>query len=169
VVVSLPNSKTNVNEEYFPEDVQRKLGVLPGQVVDYKALVGDPSDNIPGVKGIGEKTAVSLLAQYETLDNIYGHLDEISGRAGTALAAGRENAYLSQDLARIRTDLKLRFDLTQAEIGRFNPAAVEDIFRQLEFRTSLSGFTISSRSCTPAWRAPHSKVCSQRLPSRLWN
>lgn len=57
VVVSLPNSKTNTSEDYFPEDVQRKLGILPSQVVDYKALVGDPSDNIPGVKGIGEKTA----------------------------------------------------------------------------------------------------------------
>ncbi len=135
VVVSLPNSKTNTVEDYFPEDVQRKLGVLPGQVVDYKALVGDVSDNIPGVKGIGEKTAVSLLEKYENLDNIYGHLDEISGRAGASLAAGREAAYLSQDLARIRTDLKLRFDLTQAEIDRFNPAAVEDLFRQLEFRT----------------------------------
>src|SRR5690606_30864409 len=86
-------------------------------------------------KGIGEKTAVILLAKYKTLDNIYGHLDEISGRAGAALAAGKQDAYLSQDLARIRTDLKLRFDLTQAEIDRFNPAAVEELFRQLEFRT----------------------------------
>ncbi|MEL7646013.1 MAG: DNA polymerase I [Anaerolineaceae bacterium] len=135
VVVSLPNSKTNVNEDFFPEDVQRKLGVLPGQVVDYKALVGDPSDNIPGVKGIGEKTAVSLLEKYGSLDNIYAHLEEISGRAGAALSAGKQDAYLSQDLARIRTDLKLRFDLTQAESDRFNPAAVEDLFRQLEFRT----------------------------------
>ena len=135
VVVSLPNSKTNTSEDYFPEDVQRKLGILPSQVVDYKALVGDPSDNIPGVKGIGEKTAVSLLSKYGTLDNIYEHLAEISGRAGAALAAGKQDAYLSQDLARIRTDLKLRFDLTQAEADRFNPAAVEDLFRQLEFRT----------------------------------
>ncbi|MEN6555177.1 MAG: DNA polymerase I [Anaerolineaceae bacterium] len=135
VVVSLPNNKTNTNEDYFPEDVQRKLGVLPEQVVDYKALVGDASDNIPGVKGIGEKTAVSLLEKYGSLDNIYAHLNEISGRAGAALAAGKPEAYLSQDLARIRTDLKLRFDLTQAESDRFNPGAVEDLFRQLEFRT----------------------------------
>ncbi|HOG77701.1 MAG TPA: DNA polymerase I [Anaerolineaceae bacterium] len=135
VVVSLPNSKTNTSEDYFPEDVQRKLGVLPEQVVDYKALVGDPSDNIPGVKGIGEKTAVSLLAKYGTLDSIYEHLSEISGRAGAALEAGKQDAYLSQNLARIRTDLKLRFDLTHAEADRFNPAAVEDLFRQLEFRT----------------------------------
>ncbi|MFZ3070999.1 MAG: DNA polymerase I [Anaerolineaceae bacterium] len=135
IVVSLPNTKTNTNEDYFPEDVQRKLGVLPEQVVDYKALVGDPSDNIPGVKGIGEKTAVSLLEKYGTLDAIYASLPEITSRAGTALSGGKESAYLSQDLARIRTNLNVKLDLDQAETNRFNPAAVENLFRQLEFRT----------------------------------
>ncbi|MGV8049846.1 MAG: DNA polymerase I [Anaerolineaceae bacterium] len=135
IVVSLPNTKTNANEDYFPEDVQRKLGVLPEQVVDYKALVGDSSDNIPGVHGIGEKTAVSLLEKYGNLDNIYANLSEITGRAGAALTAGRESAYLSQDLARIRIDLNVKLDLDQAKTDCFNPAAVESIFRQLEFRT----------------------------------
>jgi len=135
VVVALPNSRTNTSEEYFPEDVKKKLGVYPEQVVDYKALVGDPSDNIPGVKGIGEKTAVNLLDKYPTLDEIYVHLDEIGGRTAELLKAGKEAAYLSQNLARIRTDLNVKLDLSQAEISRFNPEAVEDLFHQLEFRT----------------------------------
>ncbi len=135
IVVSLPNTKANGNEDYFPEDVKRKLGVLPDQVVDYKALVGDSSDNIPGVRGIGEKTAVILLEKYGTLDEVYAHLSEITGRAKTALEGGKESAYLSQTLAQIRTDLGVKLDLRQAEISRFNPAAVEELFRQLEFRT----------------------------------
>ena len=137
IVVSLPTHNLSDSEDYFPEDVQRKMGILPEQVVDYKALVGDTSDNIPGVRGVGEKTAVALLSQYQTLDNIYAHLDEITGRAGTALTAGREDAYLSRYLARIVTDLTLDFDLEQARTNRFDPAVVEKLFRELEFRTLI--------------------------------
>jgi len=111
------------------------LGVPPEKVVDFKALCGDSSDNIPGVKGIGEKTATKLLEDYGSLDGIYEHLDEISGRAKTALEGSKEVAYLSQKLARIVTDLDMQLDLEQARIDRFNPKAVEDLFRELEFRT----------------------------------
>ncbi len=119
------------------EDVFRKLGVRPEQVVDYKALVGDKSDNIPGVPGVGEKTAESLLARYGTLDAIYAHLDEIEPRWRGKLEAGRDLAYLSRDLARIRTDVPLRLDLEQARPDAFDPARVEALFRELEFRSLL--------------------------------
>lgn len=138
VVVSLPTQKLSDSEDYFPEDVVRKLGVTPEQVVDYKALVGDTSDNIPGVRGIGEKTAVSLLAQYKTLDAIYENIDQISGRAQTALAANKDNAYLSQELARIVTTLDIHLDLEQARTNRFDPNAVEKLFKELEFRTLIT-------------------------------
>ncbi len=134
IVVALPN-KSGSNDDYFAEDVEARLGVLPGQVVDYKALLGDTSDNIPGVKGVGEKTAVKLIQEYGTLDNIYAHLSEIPGKAGKDLTAGRESAYLSQELARIRTDLPVTLDLDQAKPSRFDPLAVETLFHQLEFRT----------------------------------
>jgi DNA polymerase-1 len=137
VVVSLPTQKLSDSEDYFPEDVVRKLGVTPEQVVDYKALVGDTSDNIPGVKGIGEKTAINLLAEYQTLDGIYEHIDQIKGRAQTALLADKDNAYMSQYLARIVTDLDIELDLDQARINRFDPAEVEKLFRELEFRTLI--------------------------------
>ena len=135
VVVSLPNRNTGRDEIYFPEDVVRKMGVRPNQIVDYKALVGDTSDNIPGVPGIGDKTAIDLLKKYDSLDNIFSHLDEITGRPSKPLSKGREAAYMSQDLAQIRTELPVQLDLDQAEPVRFDPAAVEDLFRQLEFRT----------------------------------
>ena len=118
-----------------PEDVVAKLHVRPEQVVDYKAIVGDKSDNIPGVPGVGEKTAESLLAKYGTLDQIYAHLEEVENRWRTKLEAGKESAYMSKELAAIRTDLKIIIDLEQARPHAFDPAAVEALFRELEFRT----------------------------------
>jgi len=134
IVVALPN-KNGSNDDYFAEDVEARLGVLPSQVVDYKALLGDTSDNIPGVKGVGEVTAVKLIHEYGTLDNIYAHLTEIPGKTNKNLTAGKDLAYLSQDLARIRTDLPVTLDLDQAKPSRFDPLAVENLFHQLEFRT----------------------------------
>ena len=138
VVVNLAGSKLSDAKDFFPEDVTAKLGVPPEKVVDFKALCGDPSDNIPGVKGIGEKTAVKLLEEYGSLEGIFEHLDEISGRARSALEGGKEVAFLSRELSQIVTDLDMPLDLEQARIDRFNPKAVEDLFRELEFRTLTS-------------------------------
>lgn len=137
VVVNLAGSRLSDAQDFFPEDVKKKLGVPPEKVVDYKALCGDTSDNIPGVKGIGEKTAIKLLEEFGSLDGIYEHLDQISGRARTALEGSKEDAYLSQKLARIVTDLEMELDLEQARIDRFSPQAVEKLFRELEFRSLM--------------------------------
>ena len=120
-----------------PEDVLRKLHVRPEQVVDYKALVGDKSDNIPGVPGVGEKTTETLLLKYGTLDNIYAHLEEVEPRWRLKLEAGKESAYMSYQLAAIRTDLNVVIDLEQARTEVFEPAKVEALFRELEFRTLI--------------------------------
>jgi DNA polymerase I len=118
-----------------PQDVIGKLHVRPDQVVDYKALVGDKSDNIPGVPGVGEKTAEALLAKYDTLDAIYLHLDEIETRWRTKLETGKASAEMSRQLAAIRTDLSIKLDLEQARTDVYEPAKVEAIFRELEFRS----------------------------------
>ena len=94
VVVNLAGGKFSDAQDFFPDDVVKKMGVKPNQVVDLKALIGDTSDNIPGVKGIGQKTAESLLEKYPTLDDIYAHLDEITGRANKLLAEGKETGLL---------------------------------------------------------------------------
>jgi len=119
------------------EDVVKKLGVLPKQVVDYKALVGDKSDNIPGVAGVGEKTAIALIEKYDTLDNIYAHIDEIEKRWKTKLEDNKANAYLSRDLAQIKTDLSIKLDLEHAKAQDLNVPAIEAFFKELEFRTLL--------------------------------
>lgn len=118
-----------------PQDVLDKLHVRPDQVVDYKALVGDKSDNIPGVAGVGEKTTENLLSKYGTLDNVYAHLEEIEPRWRNKLEAGKESAYMSYKLAAIRTDLPVKIDLEQARTEVFEPAKVEALFRELEFRS----------------------------------
>jgi DNA polymerase-1 len=131
-------------------DVLAKLHVRPEQVVDYKALVGDKSDNIPGVAGVGEKTAEALLAKYETLDAVYAHLEEIEPRWRNKLEAGKESAYMSQKLAAIRIDLPVTLDLEQARTKVFEPARVEGIFRELEFRSLVDKLKKITGESAPA-------------------
>jgi DNA polymerase-1 len=135
------------------EDVIRKLGVRPSQVVDYKALVGDKSDNIPGVAGVGEKTAINLLDKFQTLDNIYAHMDEVENRWRSKLELNKENAYMSRDLAQIKTDLKVKFDLAHAKVEEWNVESIESFFKELEFRSllkSLERLTGREEGLSPA-------------------
>ena len=134
--VELPTRKPGGSPEVYDADgVVAKLGVRPEQVVDYKALVGDVSDNIPGVKGIGEKTAVKLLAEYGTLANLYAHLDDIKGALRQKLVEGENAAQLSYDLARIVTDAPVTVQLEDCHTRDFNAADVITLFRELEFRS----------------------------------
>jgi len=135
IVVSLPGKSLSDSKDYFPDDVREYLGVRPEQVVDYKALVGDKSDNIPGVTGIGEKTAATLLQTYGDLDNLYAHLEELSAGVKKKLEAGHDAAYLSRKLATIVTDLKLPFEVEQARVFTYDSERIETIFRELEFRS----------------------------------
>lgn len=141
IVVSLPGRSLSDSKDYFPDDVLEDLGVRPNQVVDYKALVGDKSDNIPGVTGVGEKTAASLLQDYATLDGVYAHLAELTPGLRKRLEEGRDDAYLSQKLARIVTELDVPIDLENARSERFDPKQVEQLFRELEFRSLFSRLT----------------------------
>jgi DNA polymerase-1 len=142
VIVTLPEGKSIGDaKDYRAADVVEKMGVRPDQIVDLKALIGDTSDNIPGVKGIGQKTAEKLLAQYHTLDAIYANLPAIGGSAAAKLEAGRADAYLSQTLARIITDLDIPLDLDRARIANFDPAPVIELFRELEFRSLTTRLT----------------------------
>jgi DNA polymerase-1 len=141
ILVNLPGKTIADAKDYFPKDVVALFGVEPNQVVDFKALVGDKSDNIPGVAGIGEKTAASLLSTYNSLDNIYDHLEEISESVRKKLEASKENAYLSQKLATIVTSLHVKLDMDMARTEHFDPAKVEALFRELEFRSLMGRLT----------------------------
>jgi DNA polymerase-1 len=153
VIVNLPGRSLSDARDYYPADVVKKLGVRADQVVDLKALMGDSSDNIPGVYGIGQKTAQKLLLQYDNLDNIYAHLDEIPKRYRTKLATDKEAAYLSRDLARIRTDLDLSLDLEHARTDKLDIFAVTDLFRSLEFHSLIKRLNKLGRSAESVFPA----------------
>ncbi len=124
---------------YDEETVRTRYGGLsPAQLRDYKALVGDKSDHIPGVNGVGEKTATELLRKYGSLEEIYSHLDEVTPpRYREALEKGRDVAFLSQRLATIRTNLPVQLNLEECTVRNYDRARVTELFRQLEFRSLL--------------------------------
>ncbi|MEG4211021.1 DNA polymerase I [Microcoleus sp. S13_B4] len=134
----LRRSGKGKSQEYGPEAVKEKLGILPEQVVDYKALCGDKSDNIPGVKGIGDKTALQLLEAYNSLDGIYAAIDEIKGATKKKLEEGKEAAYHSQRMATIVQDVPLEVDLENCQLKGFDESALIPMLEKLEFKTFLS-------------------------------
>jgi len=121
---------------YTPESVKARYGLEPIQLVDYKALLGDKSDNIPGVKGIGEKSAADLLQRYGTLDAIYANIDEVTpNRVQTALKAGREDAELSRKLGQIITDVPTTLDLEACRTRQYDRQKIVSLFQELAFRS----------------------------------
>ncbi|MBW4428709.1 MAG: DNA polymerase I [Nostoc desertorum CM1-VF14] len=128
---------TNSITEFEAEQVKEKMGVLPSQIVDFKALCGDKSDNIPGVKGIGEKTAVQLLNTYGSLENIYAALDEIKGATQKKLSTGKEDADKSRYLATIILDVPLEINLEDCKLKGFDTNVLTPILEKLEFKSFL--------------------------------
>lgn len=117
---------------------EEKYNIRPDQLVDMKALMGDSSDNIPGVKGIGEKGAAKLLTDYETLDGIYSHIEDIKGATRTKLENDHEMAYISQNLAQIQRNVPIEITLAACEAHDFDVNVVAELFREMEFRSLLS-------------------------------
>ena len=124
--------------EYDWDKVYEKLGVYPDQIVDYKALRGDTSDNIPGVKGIGEKTAVKLLQEYKTVDNVLENIQNVDGNSlKQKLTDGIESARMSKFLATIVQDVDVNFDFDKTEINIPEISAVTEFLRSMQFYSFL--------------------------------
>ena len=129
---------TMKNVIYDAAGVVGKFGVVPDQIIDYLTLVGDTSDNIPGVPGVGPKTAVKWLAEYNTLDNIVEHAADIGGKVGEKLRASIDQLPLSRDLVTIRCDLPLEKGPSDLKVGDPDIATLKDIYSKLEFRKWLA-------------------------------
>jgi len=140
--VSIYANKKGITEfEIYDEKaVKEKLGLSPQQVIDYMALTGDTSDNIPGVRGVGEKTAQRLISDYGSLDNIYAHLAEIKGKLKETLKENREMAYLSRDLVTIRTKLPVEIDLEEARPPVLRDKKAYEYFMGLEMKSIAQEF-----------------------------
>ena len=122
-------------KEMTPETFREAYGFDPIHIIDLKALMGDASDNIPGVKGVGEKTAMDLIRRYQSVEAIYADLDQVEAKPAVLkkLAEGREQAMMSYDLATIRTDAPLDFKPEDAARHEVNQAALYQLFLKLEF------------------------------------
>lgn len=118
--------------------LKEKYGVEPYQIIEMKAIMGDKSDNIPGVKGVGEKTALKLLDEYKDLDNIYLNIESIKGRVQNLLIEQKDMAYISKRLATIKTDVELDFDEADCEYNFPFNRKVYDIMKRFEFKSIIS-------------------------------
>jgi DNA polymerase I len=131
-------SKKGADMVRFSEaEFEEKYGVKLAQFVDYKALVGDSSDNIPGARGIGPKAAEKLLAEYATIDDIYGHIDELKGAVKTKLEAAREEVFMSRELAKIWCDAPVQVDWDEADVHNTDLPAIATKLRELNFQSLL--------------------------------
>jgi DNA polymerase-1 len=133
-VYALKKGFTDI-EQYSPAYFEEKYGITVDQFLDLKALKGDNSDNIPGVPGIGEKTAIQLLQEFKTLDGIYENLDKIKPSVAAKLEAGKESAYLSKKVARIWCDAPINLDLESMDSHRLDTAKLAELLKRLEFHS----------------------------------
>ncbi|MEN9566880.1 MAG: hypothetical protein RLZZ69_2076, partial [Cyanobacteriota bacterium] len=124
--------------EFDRAGVIEKMGVTPEQIVDYKALCGDKSDCIPGVKGIGDKTAVKLLKEYQTLSGVYDNLDKIKGANQKKLVEGKKEAFHSQFLAQIETNAPIEIELKDCDLVGFEPEDVLPLLEELELKKAIN-------------------------------
>lgn len=120
---------------FTPGMVKDKTGVRPDQIIDYKALCGDTSDNIPGVPGIGPKQAAELLVRYQTLDNIYAHLADLTSGQQRKLNEGKDSAYLSKKIATIDTSSPIDTETKTFLIGNADYPKVLELFEEMEFKS----------------------------------
>lgn len=135
VKIYMPVLGMSQGKLYGPAEVWERMGVTPKQIIDYKALVGDPSDNYPGVAGIGPKTAIALVGKYKTLKEIYKNLDKIAPKVREKLIKNKKMAEISLKLATIVTNVPFKFDLDKADKWDVDSQKVLDLFATFGFKT----------------------------------
>lgn len=143
VKIRIPKTKQGRTEveDYNAVDVEEKYGVTPKEFIDVKALMGDASDNIPGVPGVGEKTATRIIQQYKSIENAYEHADELKPpRASKNLKEFWEQAKMSKTLATIETHADIAFDVEKAKLGELYTKEAYELFQRLQFKNMLGRF-----------------------------
>lgn len=125
-------------ESLDPVQVQKEFGLHPNQIIDYKAMRGDVSDNIPGVPGIGEKTAKQLLNQYQTLEGIYQNLENLKPKEQKLLGENKDKAFLAKQLVALDKKAPIYLDLDQSRLHYYNPEKAKQLFLELGFKSLLN-------------------------------
>lgn len=148
IKIRIPKTSRGTTEvhDYYPEDVKQEYQVTPQEFIDVKALMGDSSDNIPGVPSIGEKTATAIIAAYGSIENAYAHLEEIKPpRAKKALEEHYDMAQMSKELATICIDAPVEFSYEDAEVGDLYTPEAYQYMKRLEFKSILTRFGDGAR------------------------
>ncbi len=127
-------------EIYTSDNIAEKTGLHPELIIDYMALMGDSSDNIPGVKGVGEKTALKLITEYSSLENIYENIESIKGKTKTLLEDGKEMAFLSRDLVTIRKDVPIGLTIDELRFNGLNTEKAVEYYNSLEMNSIVRDY-----------------------------
>lgn len=147
ITVSMTKKGITEVEEFTPEAINEKYEITPEQIIDMKGLMGDKSDNIPGVPGIGEKTAIKLLKQFNTVEGVYEHIDEISGaKLVQNLSENKEQAIMSKKLATIKTDSPIELTVSDTVRPDAEMNKVAEFFKSLGFTSLLAKLGVSSEN-----------------------
>lgn len=147
VKIRIPKTKQGRTEveDYYAADVLLRYQVTPKEFIDLKALMGDASDNIPGVPSIGEKTAAKIITQYHSIENAYAHVDEVKPpRASKALKEHWELAVLSKKLAEINVEAEFEYEISEAKLGNIYTEEAYAYFQRLQFKNLLSRFDVTA-------------------------
>ena len=170
VTVKLATTKQGGTQDeiYTPAEIKAKYGLDVSQLIDLKALMGDSSDNIPGVAGVGEKTAVTLLEKYGTLEGVYENIEEIKGALKTKLENGKDSAFMSRELGRIirKSDL---LDITEKDIlpPKMNESEFLSLLRKYDLKRIIKLYGLDKAHCAhkPVQTLP--RLSPSRLPPAL--
>ena len=152
---------------YDPAKIRERYDLVPDQMIDYKALKGDPTDNIPGVPGVGEKTAAKLIREFGTLEALYERIDEVKpDKLRDKLIENREAVFMGKDLTTIVRDLPVDFDLEAARLGDYDRETVIRLFREYEFRTLIERLPAMTGETAGDAAAGASRGRDRRIRSR---
>ncbi|MFF2888477.1 DNA polymerase I [Paenibacillus sp. NPDC057967] len=146
VTVAVTRKGVSEVELYTPESIQEKYGLVPLQIIDLKGLMGDTSDNIPGVPGVGEKTALKLLHEYASVENVLGNLDKLKGKLKENLENHQDDAIMSKKLATIFREVPLERGTEELRWNGYENEKLGEAFRKLEFKSLIEKLSLSSDS-----------------------
>lgn len=144
ITVRIPRTKMGKTEteDYTPQKIQEEYGLKPLDLIEVKGLMGDNSDNIPGVPGVGEKTAINLIKEYKTIDGVYEHINEQKGKLKEKLEENKDLAYLSRTLGTINIDAPIEKNLKKLKVEEWNKEQVLEIFKKLKFNRFIDRFNL---------------------------
>lgn len=147
IKISIPKTKkgTTTTENYFKKDVIDTYGVTPLEFIDVKGLMGDPSDNIPGIPGIGEKTALKIIKEFNSIENAYENVDKLTTRVSNKLKEHYDMALISKELATICRDCVVDTEIENSKVNNLYNENSYELFKKLEFKSLLDNFNIDSK------------------------